>query len=138
MKEVVIKLKAKISESSGDSDSLEISSLGFSEKGEGFWTFEYDESDLTGLEGSKTKLTVFDNKVFMNRNNIGGSNMEFQTNKRFVTEYATPYGLLKLEILTRYIDVNLDDLGKGNIKITYDMSIKGMTETLNELEISVF
>ena len=49
-----------------------------------------------------------------------------------------PYGPMDIEILTRYVnnDFNMETLS-GNVAVCYDVSLQGMAEGKNKLEINV-
>lgn len=136
-KEVMIKLHASIGDYDGQNDSVEITTQGHISRNGDVWVMEYDESDLTGVEGSKTTLSILPDRIIMDRG-VGGARMEFEEGRRFTSEYPTMYGNFKLELLTKKINVALGEDGKGDVFIAYDMSLKGLSESVNELSIKVF
>ena len=64
--------------------------------------------------------------------------MYFEENKRFSSTYSTPYGPMDLEILTRSVvnDFDMESLS-GRIAVCYDVSLQGVAEGKNKLEINV-
>ena len=107
----------------------------------------YDDSELFGFAGSKTRLKITDDAVRMKR--IGGENgesgmkelfeteMVFQEGKRFESTYDTPYGTLGMEILTRNLKNELTPEGFGRVFLDYVISFQGAGEGRNELDIEI-
>ena len=65
------------------------------------------ESELSGLEGCTTSLTVGKDKIRLRRTGEAlavDTVMEFEKGKRFLGYYETPYGPLGMEILTNSIE----------------------------------
>jgi uncharacterized beta-barrel protein YwiB (DUF1934 family) len=63
--------------------------------------------------------------------------LEFEKGKRFLSEYVTPNGTFKLEILSSDLYYIINENIKGNILVRYEMSIKGMGQSTNELNIEI-
>ena len=67
-----------------------------------------------------------------------GSELYFEKNKRFCSTYDTPYGPMDIEVLTRSVDNHFDmETLSGIIAICYDVSLQGMAEGKNRIEIKV-
>lgn len=62
--------------------------------------------------------------------------MEFEKNKKNISLYDTPYGILELEIDTRDLNIEMNDDG-GNIYIYYDMCISGQQPQETTLKIDI-
>jgi len=101
----------------------------------------YLESELSGLEGCRTSLAICENKVKMKRSGkpLGTSTMiEFEKGKRFEGYYDTPFGAVGMEVLTNSITDYLPDAnGKGRLSIDYDVSLRGLSESRNKLDIEI-
>ncbi len=100
----------------------------------------YDESEVSGMVGCKTTLKIRDGSVKMRRiGDIGfGTELYFEEGKRFCSTYNTPYGVMDVEVLTKWIVDNLDrEKLAGSIDIQYDISLQGMAEGRNRLTIDV-
>ena len=100
----------------------------------------YDESEVSGMEGCKTTLKLSGDTLRLKRIGEGGSGSElyFEKNKRFCSTYDTPYGPMDIEVLTRSVDNHFDmETLSGIIAICYDVSLQGMAEGKNRIEIKV-
>lgn len=98
----------------------------------------YEESEISGMVGCTTTLKVQDDKIVMKRFGSAISELVFQKGKRHTTNYSTPYGNFKLEILTKKLDYQIrDDEAEGKISLIYDISIQGLKESSNSLDIEI-
>lgn len=101
----------------------------------------YDESEFSGFPGCKTSLKLTDSSIRMKR--IGGedsgfgADLVFEKGKRFTSIYETPYGSFDMEVLTTDIHTNLDDEGFGKVVLGYDVSLEGLDEGRNEIDIEI-
>ena len=101
----------------------------------------YDESEFSGFPGCKTRLKLTDSSIRMRR--IGdesagfGADLIFEKGKRFTSIYETPYGSFDMEVLTTDIKTDLDPDGFGRIVLGYDVSLQGMDEGRNEIDIEI-
>ena len=97
---------------------------------------EYNETEISGMEGTTTILEINPEKVVLMREGTTTAKMEFEKNNKYTTLYNTPYGALELVISTRNLKVNIDDNG-GDIYIDYDMSVAGQASQNTELSINI-
>lgn len=99
----------------------------------------YDESPLSGLEGCKTTLKLCGDTLRMRRiGSGGGSELYFEKDQRFSSTYDTPYGPMGVEVLTRSVENRFDpETLSGGITVNYDVSLEGMAEGRNRIEIDV-
>ena len=100
----------------------------------------YEESEFSGMPGCKTKLEFTGDHIKMSRQGVGvgvDTEIEFRKGKRFTGYYDTPYGSVEIEVLTNEIENTLSADGKGSVNIDYHISLKGLTEGRNKLNIEV-
>ena len=106
----------------------------------GITRISYGETELSGMEGCKTQITISGDKLKMQRSGVGLANdttMEFEKGKRYEGQYATPYGNIGMEILTNSIDLGDPKEANHKISIDYSLSLRGIVESRNKLEIEV-
>ena len=65
------------------------------------------------------------------------SEMVFQEGKRFQSMYATPYGAINMEVLTKNLKNDLSPEGFGKVSLDYVISFQGAGEGRNELDIEI-
>ncbi len=94
----------------------------------------YEESELSGLLGTTTKIKIKDNQVELRRIGEHQSSMSFQKDRRFQSIMATPAGNIPLEIMTN--NVTFDELmDPFSLKLEFDYSIalKGLFQGKNTI-----
>lgn len=138
MGKVMLKISAIIETVDKELDKIEFITEGIYKREGNLQIIEYEESEFSGIVGSATTLIITDNSVELKRIGESSSIMVFNSGERYTSEYATPYGVFKLELLTKELIYNLDNDGKGKINIKYDMNIKGLNSSYNSLEIEVY
>ena len=127
---------------SGDEDRIEFITAGtISTEGKTAY-ISYEETPISGMEGCTTNLTVSNGKVTMSRSgdSLDETVMEFEKGRRYRGLYATPYGNIAMELLTN--DVKGDILSlleekTGSLSIDYDISLKGIAQSRNTLDIEI-
>lgn len=140
MREVMIKITGhQVNDQSGE-DSMEfITEAKLSKRGEALYLV-YEESELSGIPGCKVRLKLKNNEVHMKRfgNGAGmGSEIRFEKGKRYQGMYNTPFGAIKMEVLTNKLENTLTEDGEGQINIDYSISLQGLMEGRNKLNITL-
>ena len=120
---VIISIQGKQSfEAQGD-DTIELVTEGCLEPdGDDGYTLSYQESELTGLEGTLTTFQIERDRVTLLRVGEDNSQMVFEEGRRHLSMYDTPYGALSVGINTRKMRAELDARG-GSIEIDYAIEI---------------
>ena len=93
----------------------------------------YDESELSGIPGCRTRLKLKDGKLQLKR----FGELSFEKGKRYNGVYETPFGPVEIEILTNELESTLSEEGGGQIDIDYSISLKGLSEGRNKLNITL-
>jgi uncharacterized beta-barrel protein YwiB (DUF1934 family) len=117
-------------------DIIEVLTPGEYYKKAGVYYAVYDETEISGMEGTTTTLEIYDQKITLIREGTTSAKMEFQKNNKYVTLYNTPYGALELIIQTKELTMDISDEG-GQIFIDYNMSIAGQNPQKTELKINI-
>lgn len=100
----------------------------------------YEESELSGMPGCTTQMTVKGDVVLMTRTGeclSDGTEILFEKGKRYSGTFDTPYGPVKMEVLTTQVENNLTQDLKGRLAIDYDISLAGLSEGRNRLELEI-
>ncbi|MGL5245636.1 MAG: DUF1934 domain-containing protein [Sarcina sp.] len=134
------KQKAVISVSSiqmnGSAEKVEVVSVGeFYQTEKGFEAI-YEESEISGMEGTTTKLEIKDNVLILNREGTTTTKMEFKQNNEAVVLYNTPYGMLELKTLTKKVDIDMNNKG-GKIDLEYLMIVPNQEPLNTNLSIDI-
>ena len=121
-KDVVISIKGTQRYDNNDPDVIELVTQGrLTREGESY-TLSYQESELTGLEGTLTTIQVDGEQVTLMRVGEFTSQMVFQEGRRHLSMYNTPYGAMAIGVNTRHLLAELNDQG-GDIEIDYAIEI---------------
>ncbi|MBE6547796.1 MAG: DUF1934 domain-containing protein [Ruminococcaceae bacterium] len=130
-------LEKIFSELDGENDTSELITEGVvREKESGGVVLEYNESELTGMEGCVTKIMFSKNKpgfVVMMREGMVNTSLSFETGKRHTSVYSTPYMPFRLCVNTLRVDNQFDTFGE--IEIEYLLEIRGLSTERNILSI---
>lgn len=119
-----------------EDEKIEVVTPGHFTKNEDGFTAVYDETEISGMEGTKTKLFIKDNSVSLEREGTTTTKMHFEKDKDSVSLYNTPYGMLELKIRTQELKVNVDDNG-GEVFINYKMIVGGESTQNTNLKINI-
>ena len=120
----------------GEKEKIEVVTVGeFSINGDEFIA-TYDETEISGMEGTKTTLKIKENKVVLHREGTTSTKMEFQKNNTQVALYNTPYGMLELKTSTKELDLDVNEKG-GNISIKYHLIAGGQEPIKTNLDMKI-
>ena len=133
---VIISIKSNQIYDEREPDFIELISAGTLEQTEEGYTITYQESELTGLEGTTTVLQVSEGQVTLLRQGEVNSVMVFEEGRQHVSVYETPAGTLAITINTRRLRSELDAQG-GDIEIQYTIDVDRAATGLNLFHIHV-
>ncbi|MBU5488538.1 DUF1934 domain-containing protein [Clostridium sp. MSJ-8] len=133
-KEAVITIVSNASISDGD--KIEVISPGEFEIKKDLYRIKYEETELSGMEGTTTILTIKNDEVVLERIGTTETKMIFTEKDPTVSLYNTPYGMLELTIVTEKVDINVDENG-GKLIICYDMAVAGQKALPTELVMDI-
>jgi len=140
MREIMLKIKSNQAVTGGSDDSVEfITEAKLYKKGEAMYLI-YDESELSGIPGCKTRLKMKANEIQMKRFGMGtgfNSEIKFKKGKRYMGFYDTPFGPIEMEVLTDRLENTLSEEGGGHVNIDYSVSLKGLMEGRNSINITM-
>lgn len=136
MKDVIISITGTQKDPHGDTDRVELVTAGKYGFENGECRFSYHESDLTGLEGTKTTFTVSPMGVVMSREGTLNSQMLFQPGKQHVFLYDTPYGSATMGVDTRTLKSDMNEHG-GSLELDYEINFEHNFVGRNQFKIHV-
>ena len=82
----------------------------------------WEESELTGLEGTRTSITVQPKSVKVSREGETNSTLEFEEGRKSYFLYETPFGSATMGLNTRKIYTRLG-LHGGDMLIDYTLDV---------------
>ena len=136
LKDVWISINSIHSYDQEDEDTLEFSTDGhyYFDGENGCLT--YMESDVTGLEGTRTSVIVMPDQVVVDRDGTVTSRMIFREGLKNSFQYSTPFGAATLGIDTRRIRREMDEKG-GRVEIDYVVDMEHAVVARNKFQITV-
>ena len=103
---------------------------------EGGFKAIYEETELSGMSGTTTTLTILNDKLILEREGNVSAKMDFKKGETSVSLYNTPYGVLDLQIHTEDLNADIDENG-GKITAKYSMELAGQPPIVNKLSVNV-
>ena len=135
-KEVVISIKGIQKYEGALPDVVELVTAGRLVREGSSYTLSYQESELTGLEGTLTTIQVEGEQVTLMRVGEFNSQLVFQVGRRHLSVYNTPYGAMSVGVHTRHLLAEHSDRG-GDIEVDYSIEVDHTLAGRNIFRISV-
>ena len=104
--------------------------------GSGGILLTYQESELTGLEGTTTSFEICGPQVILSRTGSVNSQMVFEEGRQHTSLYETPFGELAVDIQTSRLRHNLTEQG-GLMDLRYSISVDHSVTGRNAFKIRV-
>ena len=134
---VIISIKGKQLYAESAPEEMELVTSGTLKRdGAGGYTVSYQETELTGLEGTVTKLHIKDGQVTLLREGSINSQMVFEEGRRHLSMYETPYGALSIGVSTKRMRSTLSEAG-GDLEIDYAIEIDNLLAGQNLFRMNV-
>ena len=104
------------------------------ENGTGWFT--YQETEITGMEGTTTRFDFTPGEAVITREGSVSSKMIFMEGKRNVFLYNTPWGSMTMGIDTHKIENCLTEQG-GSIEIDYTLTFDRAPISRNHFSVKI-
>ena len=117
-------------------EQVELKTAGKLCRAEGGFDVRYEESELTGMEGSRTTLKIEPKQITMTRTGTYPSQMRFAEHKREVGLYQTEMGSVAVSTHTSKLTSSIDENG-GALAIDYTVEIDANLAGAHQFELSV-
>ena len=135
MEKIMISIDGTQNFGNGDSNNVELTTAGELNVLEDSYTLKYEESELTGMEGTTTEITVSNNGIVsLMRSGTVNSNLIFEEGKRHLSYYDTKDGAFSIGVFASYVDTVLEQ-NYGEISITYAMDVDDKPIGENEIRV---
>ncbi|GAA0078849.1 DUF1934 domain-containing protein [Clostridium sp. CTA-5] len=121
---------------SDNDDLIEVVSPGEFYIEESTFRVEYDETEISGMEGTRTILIIRDKSFTLEREGSTTTKMDFKIRQKTASLYKTPYGILKLDIDTKKLNIDVNEDG-GKIEVNYLMTMEGQPPINTQLSVDI-
>lgn len=135
-KDVIITIASKQKFEGCEPDCIDLVTTGRLYRRSGKYFISYDESELTGMEGTRTTLKLEDQKVTMTRTGTHPNQMLFAKNQRHVGLYQTEVGDMAISTHTSSIVNTIDETG-GSLAIEYTVEIDSSVAGRHQFKMDV-
>ena len=135
MKDVVISIRSLTGQGE-DEDSLDFVTDGLYSYDGLVACVTYLETEVTGMEGTRTSLMVLPDKVVVDRDGLITSRMIFTPGQRSAFQYDTPVGTATMQMDTHSITQRFDERG-GDMEIDYVLGLEHAVISRNRFRLNV-
>lgn len=135
-KDVIISIQSVQSADGTDTVGPELITQGSYDHAVDGIRFSYMESELTGLDGTRTTFLVRPGEVLLSRRGAVNAQMLFRSGEKHVFRYQTAYGALNMGVVTHRLDSTLGEHG-GGLEIEYDLDVELAFLSKNKFIINV-
>ena len=136
MKDVVIYIRSLYGYGGEEEDSIDFTT-------DGLYTFDgstacltYLESEVTGMEGTRTSVMVMPDKVVVDRDGAVTSRMVFSPGEKHAFLYETPVGSATMHMNTRGLNCRFNEHG-GHMEIDYVLDMEHAFVSRNCFRLTV-
>jgi uncharacterized beta-barrel protein YwiB (DUF1934 family) len=133
MQDILLTIKGSHTEG-GQEDAIELITDGVLTHENGSTIIEYDESEMSGIENTRTRLRVENECIHLERQGALQTEFVFAKTTPFEALYATPFGAMQVSVFPTHVQSLLSEKS-GNIDLEYIIKI-GDAEALNKLYIT--
>ena len=135
-KDVIISIRGLQEQDGEAGDPITLVTPGrFYRKNDSYY-ISYEESELTGLAGTRTTLRVKPDYVKLVRTGLYPSELQFELGKRHMSLYHTDYGDLSIVVSTNHIRNTLTDDG-GDLDVQYTVEVANTPVGVNHLTLNI-
>ena len=134
-KDILIKIQGSQNIGAQNVDSVELTTTGTIEFLEEGCKILYEESELTGMQGTTTSIIVEKiGKVTLNRTGTTNSCLVFEEGQKHLSYYDVGDGAFSIAVYTEYLEVDINKLG-GEIEIEYVIEIDNKVMGSNTIRL---
>ena len=135
MKDVVIYIRSLFGDGADD-NTIDFTT-------DGLYTFDgstacltYQESEVTGMEGTRTSVIVMPDQVVVDRDGAVTSRMIFRPGEKHAFLYDTPVGSATMHMDTRNMNARFNEHG-GHMEIDYVLDMEHAFVSRNQFHLTV-
>jgi uncharacterized beta-barrel protein YwiB (DUF1934 family) len=135
-KQVMIRCKSIQRDERGKAEEVVLETPGVYGEDEDCRYLTYEETSLSGMEGTTTTIRMYDDHVTLSRQGSFLQETEYRPGTVAKSEYITPAGPVEITVSSKEITDTVSG-GKGRLRLVYDIEMKGLFSHLNEIIIDV-
>lgn len=133
---VLVSVKGNQNYDNGIDDVVELITEGkYYKKGDKYYV-TYEETEITGMEGTTTTIKLEDSKVTLMRFGQNNSQLIFERGQKHLCYYETVQGSFTVGVFSKKVDIDINDEG-GNINVDYLLEIDNMEAAKNDFQVKI-
>ena len=137
MKDVVIYIRNLYGCDEDEKDTLDFTTDGlYTYDDDGTACLTYLETEVTGMEGTRTSVMVLPDKVVVDRDGTVTSRMVFRPGEKHAFLYDTPVGSATMHMDTRNLSCRFNEHG-GHMEIDYVVDMEHAFASRNHFDLTV-
>lgn len=136
IKDVVITIQSLIDYGLEDEDVIDFTTDGVYQMEDGVAHIAYLETEVTGLQGTRTSVKILPDKVIVDRRGGLTSRMEFSPGLKSSFLYETPVGMATMNMNTRSVRHRFGPAG-GELEIDYVLDMEHTVVSRNKFQLTV-
>lgn len=121
----------------GEEEKVEFVTEALFRRDEEGYSVEYDESEVTGMEGTKTLILFRPNEISISRMGTSNSHLRFEQGKKHVTMYETEAGMLSMGVSSQNVSIKMNE-GGGQAEFDYHLEINSVPASDNHFCMKVW
>ncbi|MCR4419506.1 MAG: DUF1934 domain-containing protein [Clostridia bacterium] len=134
---ILVRVRGTQVKGPGEEDNIELVTEGRLYRRDCSYYILYQETCLSGLEGTLTSLKIEPTRVVLNRMGGTAQRQSFEEGVWHQSYYVTPYGAIRVGVIPSRVDVDLTERG-GSINLEYELQIDQEKVSDNRLSITVW
>lgn len=136
-KEIILFVRGEQTYDSAAPEVTELATEGLmTVDGKGEIILTYQESEITGMEGTTTRFVIRGDTVVLERTGMIVSRMEFKQGERSSSFYETPWGTMAVDIATTRLAHRLTERG-GVMEIAFTIAVNHQVTGENRFRVRV-
>lgn len=139
VKSVRVTVKSSQTGADQEVESWELTAFGQARQKDQELYISYDETALSGLEGTKTTLKISPEEMTVLRHGPVEAKQHFKEGYFYPYLYQSPYGRLKMAVETKTFNriTDSDHNLSLTIELAYDLIVEGQWQSYNTLTIAI-
>jgi len=136
-KNVMIMFDSKREEPDKEAEEMKFITEGYYYKKDGHYFISYDESPVTGLDGTNTIIKIEPDSIMLIRSGAASNLMFLKKGCRHISGCNTENGVIELGVTARNLNVSLNDKG-GQFRVEYTIEVNNRLTSFTTLNVKVF
>jgi len=136
MQKVLVTVVGTQTNEYGEESRIELVAQGTSHQKDGIYYCTYQDSEVSGMEGTTSLLKVYKEHVVLIRKGAVGQTMEFLPGQKSDSSYITAYGTIEISVFTKHLAI-VRTAGCRSLNVTYELEVNGQWQSSNTLSVNI-